>query len=120
MGLQATFKAAAETIFTALDDIPQPVTYTSTGVKAYDPATGAVTSTDATYTVYMVFDSYSRREIDNQAVLSTDMMAMVPVDSLTPSPTLRDTIAYNGATWQIVGIVTDPAEALWVFQIRRQ
>ena len=120
MGLQSVFKAAAETIFTALDDIPQSVTYTSVGVRTYDPATGTLTGTDASYTVHMVMDSYERREIDNQAVLSTDMMAMIPVDSLTPEPTTRDTIAYSGATWQIVGITTDPAEALWVFQIRRQ
>lgn len=119
MGLSATISSAVQAAFTALGDIPQSVTYTSKGTSTYNPTTGAVTSTDTTYTVSMVLESYSSREIDNQIILSTDQKATIPQANLTPTPKVTDTITISSVVWGIVGIGQDPASATWVFQLRK-
>ena len=120
MGLKETFKGAAQTIFTAFGNVATAATYNSKTTGTYNPTTGATGATTTEYAVSMIFDEFSSFETDNEIILSTDKKAMIPVDNLTPTPIIRrDTITKNGVEWDIIGEKGDPAEALYIFHIRR-
>lgn len=120
MGIQETFKTMAKTIFTALGNVASAATYTSVGIKRYNTTTGGTTSTDIAYSVEMIFDNFSSYNVDGRTILATDKKALIPVDNLTPSPVIRrDTISISGVTWEIIGELGDPAEAMHIFHIRR-
>jgi len=120
MGLQDVFKDAAEAIIEAFDDIPQSIIYVQKGVSTYTPATGAVTSTDTEYTTTAIFDEYELKEIDNNVVRATDKLAYIAANDLDVTPVVDDEITdANSVTWQIINVKSDPADALWVLQIRK-
>lgn len=122
MTLQSAFKAAAQTAFTVADSVLETVTYRSkTNASAdYDPVDGEV-DTDAytAYSVKMLIDQNTQRQIDGQAILAHDDFLLIPVDNLTPTPKLHDQIIRDSEVWDIVYFETDPAQALWTFQVRR-
>ena len=120
MGLKETFKGAAQTIFTAFGNVATAATYNSKSAGTYSPTTGANTVTTTEYAVEMIFDAFSSFDVDNETVLITDKKAMIPVDNLTPTPVIRrDTISISGVEWEIIREMGDPADALYVFHIRR-
>ena len=120
MGLQDVFKTAAQTIFTAFDDIPRSTVYTRVvGNPVYNPVTGASTSTTASYTIDIIFDKYDSEEVDGVNIFSTDQMAMIPVENLSIVPSNHDYLVTGGERWNVVDKKTDPAEALWILQIRK-
>lgn len=120
MGLADIFKDAAEAIIEAFDDIPVSVTYVQKGAATYTPATGAVTSTDTEYTTTAIFDEYEMDEIDNNVVRATDKLAYIAANDLDVTPVVDDEITdANSVTWQVVNVRSDPADALWVLQLRK-
>ena len=120
MGLAETFRDAAEAIIEAFDDIPQSITYIRKGASVYTPATGAVISTDTEYTTTAIFDEYELKEIDNNVVRATDKLAYIAANDLDVTPVVDDEITdTDSVTWQVIDIKSDPAEALWVLQIRK-
>lgn len=121
MSLRAAIQQAVQSGIVALDDLAERATYTSVGTPSYSPATGAVTtpSTNST-SVPMVFASYSRMEIDGEAIRAEDQKAIVATKDLTPVPTINDSITRaDGTVWSVIAIKTDPAGAAWVLQVRR-
>ena len=121
MGLADIVQNMAQAAFNIIGDIPKACTYTSKGTPTYNPATGAYTSTDTTYSgLKFLFEDYAVMEIDDQNILSTDMKATIPQLNLTPTPKKQDTITdADSVAWDVVGIGKDPADALWVFQVRK-
>lgn len=120
MGLAEIFRDAAETIIEAFDDIPQSIIYTQKGASVYTPGTGTVTSTDTDYTTTAIFDEFEQREIDNNVVRATDKLAYIASNDLDITPVVDDEITdANSVTWQIINVRSDPADALWVLQIRK-
>ncbi|MCG7852761.1 MAG: hypothetical protein MIO92_09585 [Methanosarcinaceae archaeon] len=119
MGLLSTFRDAAETIIEAFDDIPVSVTYVQKGSSVYNPATGAVTSTDVEYTTTAIFDEYEMDEINNVVVRATDKLAYIASNDLDVTPVVDDEISIDSVTWQIKNVKSDPADALWVLQLRK-
>lgn len=120
MGLADVFKDAAEAIIEAFDDIPQTITYVQKGASSYTPATGVTTSSDTEYTTTAIFDEFEQREIDNNVVRATDKLVYIAANDLEVTPLVDDEITdANSVTWQIVNVKTDPADALWVLQIRK-
>jgi hypothetical protein len=120
MGLKSVFQNAAKTIFTAFDDIPISVTYVSKGDSTYNVATGvAVPSSETEYTVDGILEDYTAVEIDDITILSTDQKFLIPQLNLSPTPREQDEIVIDSITWQVIDIETDPAEALWIMQIRK-
>lgn len=96
-------------------------TYRSVGVPSYVPSTGVITATPTSYTsVPAIFTSFSRREIDGEAVREEDQRAIIATLDLTPVPTVNDTIVRaDSSVWSIIGIAQDPAGAAWVLHVRR-
>lgn len=122
MGLREAFKKAAQTAFTAAGNIKETVTYRSktSASASYDPDTGIVTDAYTDYSVSMIINKSRSFQHDNRAILENDDDAMIPVDNLTPTPQLHDQILRNTTDiWDIVWLKSDPALALWTFQIRK-
>ena len=121
MSLRAVIQQAVQTGIAAMDDLAEQATYTSVATPSYDPATGTITKPSASYAaVPMVFTSYARKEIDGEVIRPEDQKAVIAQLSLTPVPTLNDTITrMDGSVWNVVSVMTDPAGAAWVLQVRR-
>ena len=120
MGLLDTFRDAAETIVEAFDDIPKSVTYVQKGASVYVPGTGAVTSTDTEYTTTAIFDEYEMDEVNNSVIRATDKLAYIASNDLEVTPVVDDEIVdADSVTWQIINVGSDPADALWMLQIRK-
>ena len=126
MGLKEAFKKAAVAAFVAAGDLKEEVTYRSKteGSSSYTPSTGAVSDPYTDYGVEMLFTNYKQEQIDGQAILPTDEMAMIPVDNLTPIPKLNDLIIRTDETGtnytcEVQGpYEKDPAQALYVLHTR--
>jgi hypothetical protein len=120
MGLQATLKAATQTAFLALGDIPRSCTYHPKGATSYNPATGAVTEGSQTdETASFVFVKYRSDEIDNQTILAEDQKALIPVENLTAVPKVEDYLTDNESVrYNVMSVNTDPAKALWILRVR--
>lgn len=120
MGLAETFRDAAETIIEAFDDIPISVTYVQKGASVYTPGTGVVTSTDTEYPTVGIPDEYEMDEIDNNVVRATDKLFYIANNDLEVTPVVDDEIIdADSITWQIKNVKSDPADALWVLQLRK-
>jgi hypothetical protein len=121
MGLQGTFKAAAQTIFEAFGDVPVSSTYSSVDDSiAYNPSgSGTITDTVTNETVDIIFAYYEVAQIDGTKVRASDQKAMIPVENLTAVPGQKDYITTSSKRWNVVAVETDPAEALWILQIRK-
>jgi len=122
MGLKEAFKKAAQSAFVAAGNIRETVSYRSkTAASAsYDPIEGVITDAYTDYSVAMIINKSRSVQNDNRAILENDDDAMIPVDNLTPAPKLHDQIVRNTTEiWDIVWFKTDPALALWTFQIRK-
>ena len=122
MGMQEAFKKAAQTAFVVAGNIKETVSYRSkTNASAtYDPTEGTVTDAYTDYSVSMIINKARSTQNDNRVILENDDEAMIPVDNLTPTPKLHDVIIRNTTeVWDIVWFRTDPAQALWTFQLRR-
>lgn len=120
MGLQNVFKTAAQTIFTAFGDVPKSVIYTHVSSDpVYDPATRAVSTVSTDYALSFVFDKFEAEDVDGANILSTDQIAMIPVENVSFIPSNHDYLTIDNEKWNVINKKTDPAKALWLLQIRK-
>jgi len=122
MGLRDALRNAAKAAVGAVGDVAVSTNYLSHGSTTYNASTGAVTATFTTVAgVTLVFDEFRIVEIDGQAVKPNDKKALIPATSLgSVVPAAEDRIITNGSVvWEVVGVRTDPADALYELQIRK-
>ena len=121
MGLRETIQNAVQSGMNAMGNIQESVTYTAVSETAYNTTTGAMTVTKQTYAaVKAVFDQYSRKEMDGDAIRPEDQKVLIAKKNLTPIPGLNDTITRADATvWSVISVQTDPVNAHWQLQVRR-
>lgn len=119
MSLRALVQDLVGVAFTALDDVPEAVTYSRKSSTSVNPTTGAVTQAQVSYAVEMVFVNYRREEIDGDAIRPEDMKGLLPAKDLGFVPTLNDTITRGSAVYSVVRIALDPVSSLYTLQVRR-
>jgi len=122
MGLKEAFQNAAVAAFNAAGNIKTSVTYRSkTNINpSFEPSTGTITDSYTDYTdVEFIFLKYEVKEIDGKSILRNDRKAIIPVTNLTPTPKRDDIILLSSIPWNVVEFNTDPADALWEFQLRK-
>jgi hypothetical protein len=118
MSLVTDLQNIVEDVFATLSDFRTSVTYIAKS-DSYAPGVGLVTANDTTYTVEAILTSYEQQDIDGISVFANDRKMLVPVNDLTPTPTLKDMITISSINWVIIGIKQDPALALWILQLRK-
>jgi len=128
MGLQSTFKKAAQSIVKAFGDVPLSCTYTVYGEKSYDEETDTVTTPETDYSVTGFFGSFSLRETEKiENIQAEDVKAMIAVDDLGVEPSTSDKITITSTTsetykagnvYNVMNYRVDPAEALYTLHLR--
>jgi hypothetical protein len=121
MGLKSTIQQTVLGAMNALDDIPTEVVYHSTGAITYDPATRTPSETGGSdYTIEKaILVGYKSSEIDGVKILKTDQQLLIPGLSLTVTPKENDYVTVDGIKWDIEDFSIDPADAMWIFQVRK-
>ena len=108
-----------------LGAIQETATYSHVYDATYDTTTGTVSTSSDTVTLPVVFGNYTNREIlrsEGQIEKNDRPALIVPSDFGEVVPQFGDTITRtNGEIWRICenGIGLDPAEALYVMQMRK-
>ena len=119
MGLKETVQAGIATGLQATGNLRRTVTYkASAATPSYTPATGAQTRLEQNYEVSGIVYGYARREIDGVLVKPFDRRFLCHQYDLPVSPKLTERLLLDGKHWEVVGIEEDPAQAVWLLQIR--
>lgn len=122
MGLSTTFKKAAKTAVAASGDVAQSATLfkASSDQPTYDPSAVSIATTGNSYAISKaVFDSYNERDVDNEKILPTDELALIPSLNVSATPEADDIITKSdNSEWKIIAVNTDAAGALHSCQIR--
>jgi hypothetical protein len=119
MGLKDTIQAGIASGLAAIGNVRRTVTYhAQAAAPSYTPATGAVTRLEQDYQVTGLVYGYARKDIDGVLVQPFDRRLLCHQADLPVSPKLTERLTLDGQTWEVVGIEEDPAEAVWMLQIR--
>lgn len=119
MSLRALVQDAVVAGYSALGDIPESVTYSTKAQTVFSPTTGQVTRPSSSYGVSMFFAQYNKREIDGEMIKPEDMKGLLPSKDLGFSPQIGDTINRNGNVFSIIRMGIDPAQSLYILQLRK-
>lgn len=129
MGLRDVFQAAAVTAFNAAGDVVVEVTYVELTPDSGDfrPSRGrSVLRGKKHRGMGFIFEKFNVREIDGAVVLAGDQNASIPKLNLIDGdgkeiiPLVGHQIHKSDHdAWAVEGVGIDPADALWVLQIRQ-
>jgi len=120
MGLRSVFQEAAESIFDAFGDVAESATYTRvTGNPVYSPSTGTMSTPETSYTISVINTRFKSNEVDGIHVLNTDHKVLIPANDIAFTPGLHDHLTIDGVRENVVNKRIDPAEALWILQVRK-
>ena len=119
MSLRALVQDAVVSGYGALGDIPESVTFSTKAQTVFNPTTGQVTRPAASYSVSMVFVKYNRHEIDGEMIKPEDMKGLLPAKDLGFDPQIGDTITRNGNVFSVIRMGIDPAQSLYLLQLRK-
>lgn len=133
MSLRSLFENAATVAFNAFDDVPETVTlYVETSVYDTSQAMNVVSSV-AHPIEKMALVRFKREEIgsplsgERGALLSnafpieaSDVKGIFQASELAIGvvPKHKDRVEADGRSWVIMDIVKDPAEVIWILQLR--
>ena len=121
MGLQETFRSAAQTIITAFDNIAHTnLAYHSLGTFSYNAATGVETETGGSdITITAIYDEIKSEEIQDRDIQMTDRKLLVANNDISVTPKVSDYVTISSERYNVVDFETDPAEALYQIYIRK-
>ena len=123
--MKSVVQAMAHQGLRQLGAIQKKLTYTQIFSSEYDTSTGTVTTTSVPSTIIGTFGDYKQWEINigGGKIQQLDRKLLVtPRDFRGIKPKFGDTVTTKeGDVYSIVidGIVLDPAEALYVMQVRK-
>lgn len=120
MGLKSDItQSIAEAFATDLKDAVKPFTGKRVVHSGgdYDFINNDFVNTDNKYVTYSgkgVFSSYKAIEVDNETILVTDLKLIFLQGNLKPQ---NDDIINN--EYQVVSVSKDPADVVWILQLRK-
>lgn len=119
MSLRALVQDAVMAGYRALGDIPESVTFSTKAQTVFNPTTGQVTRPAASYSVSMVLVKYSQHEIDGEMIKPEDMKGLLPAKDLGFVPQIGDTITQGSTVFSVTDKGLDPAQSLYILQLRK-
>ena len=123
MGLAGQIQSAISSGFKAFDDIRKSCTYHSMGTISHDPSTSPPTEVETgglDYTeTLIIFTSYKLQDVDGSNIDINDKKALIVKSDYDFVPKKTDYILDGTDRWDVESIKIDPAEAMWVLQIRK-
>ena len=118
MGLSDAIKGAAGAALTAIADLATQMTYVSVTPGVYVPDAGTNFDPTVEYSITGIIVNYKDREFDGDRIRRGDRKIIIEQASLTPIPNLSDRIEVGEIRYNILRIEQDPAEAIWILQVR--
>jgi hypothetical protein len=118
VGFYTDLRATAAALLT---DKGQSMTLTKRTSGTYDPATGAATVTEATYSVTGAVFDFPAAVIDGTLIQQGDKKVLVSALGLSVEPDVDDSLTIGGTAHQIVQVKKlSPAgtTVLWTLQVR--
>lgn len=120
MSLKATIQNAVVAASKAFGDIVVEYRYKQVSAGTYDNTKGSIVSSETAHTIPMIRAEYDTEDIDGTKIQAGDLLFIVLDPSyITFTPSTSDKIVYGGSDWGVVRFSQDPAEATWMFQVRR-
>ena len=92
----------------------------TSGTRTVGVLTGGLNPTEASYACKGFIDNYAARQYDNELILQGDRKITLLGASIAGAqvPSIADKVTIEGTTWNIVGVVRDPAAATYECQAR--
>lgn len=121
MSLRAQVKAGVNLAFNKLGDLVKKGTYQSlTGNVTRDLVAGTSTAEMVSYPLKrIVFTKFEEKENDKDVNLLTDEKMLFPSGDLPVQPKSADTVLDSlNRTWEIVRLLSDPADSLTILHVR--
>jgi hypothetical protein len=122
MGLKETIAAGIKTGLQATGNVRRTVTYKAQSADpSYAPAFGTVTRPETNHTVQGLLYGYRRDEIDGVLIRPFDQQFVLLQADLPLTPKVTERLVLDdGTSWEVVRVEQDPAQAVWMLQIRSQ
>ena len=120
MSLKTTIQNAAKTAFGVVSSMLESVTIKHKTGTSYDSGTMVNTPTYSSTTTQAIVANFNAREIDNSSILASDKRIVIErrlVANIDPAD--RITLGASTDEYDIMSVKEDPAEAVWVLQVRR-
>jgi len=119
MGLVRTIESAVATAFSAVADLTELVTFSSTGSATVNVATGDITRVDEDSQVpVLIVPVKESRNLDLASL--SDVEVLVEGRYLTQGPVVGEKfVRTDGSTWELVAVTPVPSNAMWVLRARR-
>ncbi len=118
MSLRADFAAAAVDIFAAFGDVPIALTLTKMLSAEYNTTTGVVDTANDEFEAQGFIIEYDQHEVDGETVRTGDVKCILRQAEIDAQVTVNDKITINERIYDVVNVGKDPADALWLLQIR--
>ena len=119
MSLKAAIQKATSGAFNAISSLCTAATYTVVSNPGYNASTGVITPSEVNHTVSVLLADYAQEMIDGEHIKPGDQKAYIPAENFTPTCKGGDKLTISSEAWQVVKAKIDPAEAMWVLQIRK-
>ena len=122
MGLKETIQSAVNKGFGSLSTMRETVILKSSNDNpTYSPTAQTISFDEDDVEVVGLFARYNIREIDGQVVKRFDQKFIAPQANFGGvSPQSIDRlIRADGTEWSIINVSKDPADAVWVLQVRQ-
>jgi hypothetical protein len=122
MGLKETIAAGVQTGLRAAGNVRRTVTYKAQSADpSYAPGTGTVTRPETNHTVQGLLYGYRRDEIDGVLIRPFDQQFVLLQADLPVTPKVTERLVLDdGTSWEVVRVEQDPAQVVWILQIRSQ
>lgn len=123
MSLQELFQQAAQTITEVFDDVPKKVNYIYAGHgQTYDEQTEQYIDNEGSEVsnISMFFLSFTRKEIDDEIIMATDIKGLVASNYLPDGVNNGDVVELisTGKKYSTYILNTDPAAATYILRLR--
>jgi len=128
MSINATVSGVVDQIFANTLasglTLSKSATYTSVAQGAYTPLTGAITNSETNYSVNVIEDSFTGRDIEEAAGMITETdrkILMKPITGIDPSDAADDRITIGPRTMQVLNVTQTAmgsTNLLWTVQCR--
>jgi hypothetical protein len=120
MGLRETIKAGARTAFNVLGDIKESVTYKAHNAGVYDRTTGKQSESWTNYSIEAIFDGFNEVEVNPTSDIRFGDLKVMFLNVNVFTPKSSDVVVRDGNDYEVIGVQTDPAKAVWILQARKK
>lgn len=117
MSLKNTFNKAAATIFSAIGDIKQSITYKQYVSDAYNPTTGSHTASYTDHSIQAFVEEYKTQRIDG-SIIDADYKLMILKADLDIGLSAKDRVVIGGIEYKVIKYSLDATHSIHTVYVK--